>query len=123
MAVASRLNGSCRKVHGGSTVARLRRSRARPGWNLALGADADEMSVRLRRHPYPRRTRCGRSPAVSGACALAMGLVYAPEWSSPVVRTGQRVALALRAAERGYAVVEVFEVDGNPVTEDSRRSP
>jgi len=48
---------------------------------------------------------------------LVVGLVHLPVSALPAERRQARVGLVLYANEEGYALVETFEVDGNPATD------
>lgn len=49
----------------------------------------------------------------------AVGLVHLPVSATERERTEARIALALRAAEEGYALIETYESGGNGLREDA----
>jgi hypothetical protein len=49
---------------------------------------------------------------------LAVGLLQVPQHTSQAARTRARIALALKAAAEGYALIETFEAGSNGLQED-----
>jgi hypothetical protein len=50
--------------------------------------------------------------------SLALGLMYASASATQAQRTQDRIDLAIRAADAGYALVETYETSGHGIQED-----
>jgi hypothetical protein len=55
----------------------------------------------------------------SGTRSLALGLVRLPPHTSIPLRTVLRVSVAVQAADKGYALAEILEVDGDTGKDDA----
>ena len=51
---------------------------------------------------------------------IQLGLIQVPEGTRGTARSAARIALALRANEEGYALVETLEVGGNGLKDDAQ---
>jgi hypothetical protein len=56
---------------------------------------------------------------VSGPRQVALGLIHYPASASEAVRRRTRISVMGRAATQGYAIAEVFEVDGRAVRDEA----
>ena len=56
---------------------------------------------------------------MSGPRQVALGLIHYPASASEAVRRRTRISVMGRAATQGYAVAEVFEVDGRAVRDEA----
>jgi hypothetical protein len=50
---------------------------------------------------------------------LAIGLLQHPPGASPAARRQARISLTAQAPRHGFAIAEVYELDGNPVADDA----
>jgi hypothetical protein len=83
--------------------------------------DKDRTSNIRRRFVVLSRERPGRSlegDAMFQLRPLAVGLIVLPRFASIPVRRKARAALCDQADIAGYALAEIFEVDGRPVKDD-----
>jgi hypothetical protein len=53
---------------------------------------------------------------------LAVGLIALPRFADPPTRRKARITLSQRAEAEGYAIAEIFEMDGRPVKDDAALS-
>jgi hypothetical protein len=56
---------------------------------------------------------------LSGPRQVALGLIHYPPSASEAVRRKTRISVMGKAATQGYAVAEVFEVDGRAVRDEA----
>lgn len=56
---------------------------------------------------------------MSGPRQVALGLIHYPATATEAVRRRTRISVMGKAATQGYAVAEVFEVDGRAVRDEA----